>query len=161
MSGEFAEKSCPGLLWGREIEIGDTRRAIVVKEGNALHILIVDDEEIIADSLANILKDKGFAATAAYNGEQALELATTVEPDVLLSDVVMPGISGVELALRLIRLIPSCRIVLYSSIAVVTNLLKAPGATNYPFTLLAKPIHPDDLIAHLTALAGPIGLSVA
>jgi CheY-like chemotaxis protein len=123
----------------------------VVKEGKSLRVLIVDDEEIIADSLAHILKDKGFAATAVYNGEQALELATTVAPDVLLSDVVMPGISGVELALRLIGLLPSCRVVLYSSIAVVTNLLKAPGATNYPFTLLAKPIHPDDLISHLTA----------
>jgi DNA-binding NtrC family response regulator len=133
----------------------------VTKNGNALRILIVDDEEIIADSLANILKDKGFAATAAYNGEQALELAATVEPDVLLSDVVMPGISGVELALSLIRRLPSCRVVLYSSIAVVTNLLKAPGAANYPFTLLAKPIHPDDLIAHLTALVEPIRLSVA
>jgi DNA-binding NtrC family response regulator len=144
-----------------QIEIADTRGAIVTKNGNALRILIVDDEEIIADSLANILKDKGFAATAAYNGEQALELAATVEPDVLLSDVVMPGISGVELALSLIRRLPSCRVVLYSSIAVVTNLLKAPGAANYPFTLLAKPIHPDDLIAHLTALVEPIRLSVA
>jgi CheY-like chemotaxis protein len=123
----------------------------VVKKGKALRVLIVDDEKIIADSLAHILKDKGFAATAAYNGEQALELAATVAPDVLLSDVVMPGISGVELALRLIGLLPSCRIVLYSSIAVVTNLLKAPGATKYPFTLLAKPIHPDDLITHLVA----------
>jgi CheY-like chemotaxis protein len=132
----------------------------VVKEDKALRVLIVDDEEIIADSLANILKVKGFAATAAYNGEQALELATTVKPDVLLSDVVMPGISGVELALRLIGLLPSCRVVLYSSIAVVTNLLKASEATNYPFTLLAKPIHPDDLIARIMAL-GNVHLSVA
>ena len=122
----------------------------MAKEGKQLRILIVDDEKIIADSLASILKDKGFTATAAYNGEQALELATSVEPDVLLSDVVMPGISGVELALRLIRLLPSCRVVLYSSIGVVTNLLKAPGGANYPFKLLAKPIHPDDLIVHLT-----------
>lgn len=142
-------------------DIADTRGAIEVKVNKALRILIVDDEEIIADSLAHILKDKGFAATAAYDGEQALELATTVAPDVLLSDVVMPGIGGVELALRLIGLLPSCRVVLYSSIAVVTNLLKAPGAANYPFTLLAKPIHPDDLIAHLTALVEPIRLSVA
>jgi CheY-like chemotaxis protein len=123
----------------------------VAKESKVLRVLIVDDEEIIADSLASILKNKGFAATAAYNGEQALELASTVEPDVLLSDVVMPGISGTELAFRLIRMLPSCRVVLYSSIAVVTNLLKAPGATNYPFKLLAKPIHPDDLIPHLTS----------
>jgi CheY-like chemotaxis protein len=123
----------------------------VVKKGKALRVLIVDDEEIIANSLVNILIDKGFAATAAYNGDQALELATSVEPDVLLSDVVMPGISGVELASRLIGLLPSCRVVLYSSNAVVTNLLKAPGATNYPFKLLAKPIHPDELIAHLVS----------
>jgi CheY-like chemotaxis protein len=139
------------MIPGIKAEVADGRGAIVVKEGKALRILIVDDEEIIADSLANILKDKGFSTTAAYNGEHALELATAVEPDVLLSDVVMPGISGVELALRLIRLIPSCRVVLYSSVAVVTNLLKAPGATNYPFKLLAKPIHPDDLIPHLVA----------
>lgn len=121
----------------------------MAREGKALRILIVDDEQIIADSLASILKGKGFVPTAAYNGEHALELATAVEPDVVLSDVVMPGISGVELALRLMGLFPSCRVVLYSSIAVVTNLLKAPGAASYPFKLLAKPIHPDDLIPHL------------
>jgi len=141
----------PMPLAGYKIEIADTQGAVLAKKSKPLHILIVDDEEIIADSLAHILKDRGFAATAAYNGEQALELAETFEPDVLLSDVVMPGISGVELALRLIGLLPSCRVVLYSSIAVVTNLLKAPGATNYPFKLLAKPIHPDELIAHLMA----------
>jgi len=114
-------------------------------------VLVVDDEEIVADSLARILNEKGFAAKAAYSGEEALESASILKPDALISDVIMPGISGVELALRISRQFPSCRIVLFSALTVVANLLKASGAENCGFTLLAKPIHPDEVLACLAA----------
>jgi CheY-like chemotaxis protein len=117
--------------------------------GTPLRVLVVDDEEIVADSLARILNEKGFAARAAYSGEEALESASALQPDALVSDVIMPGINGVELAMQISRQFPSCRIVLFSALAVMSNLLKAAGAENYGFTLLPKPLHPDDLVAHL------------
>ena len=116
-----------------------------------LRVLVVDDEEIVADSLARILNEKGFAAKAAYSGEEALESASTLRPDVLISDVIMPGISGVELALRISRQFPSCRIVLFSALTVMSNLINAFGAENSGFTLLAKPVHPEELMACLAA----------
>lgn len=115
-----------------------------------MRILIVDDETVIADSLAEILRDKGFDATVAYNGEQALECASAQEPHILLSDVIMPGIPGTELATRIAAQFPRCRIVLYSSVAVVSNLLKRNGGSPYPFKLLAKPIHPEELLTYLS-----------
>jgi DNA-binding NtrC family response regulator len=115
-----------------------------------LRLLIVDDETLIADSLGQILRDKGFEVTVAYSGEQALECASAREPHILLSDVIMPGIPGNELAMRIAAQFPRCRIVLYSSVAVVTNLLQSNRGAPYPFKLLAKPIHPDELLTHLS-----------
>jgi CheY-like chemotaxis protein len=90
-----------------------------------LRVLIVDDEEIVADSLARILREKGFSAHAAYNGEDALESAASLMPDVLVSDVIMPGINGVELAVRISKQFPDCRVILFSALAVMRTLLKA------------------------------------
>src|ERR1700745_347609 len=62
-------------------------------------VFVVDDESLIADTLAEILNDSGdFDAIAIHGGERALELAQDTAPDILISDVVMPGIGGIELA---------------------------------------------------------------
>lgn len=114
-----------------------------------LRVLVVDDEQIVADSLARILNERGFSAKAAYSGEEALKSASALSPDALISDVIMPGINGFELAVHISRQFPSCRIVLFSALALMSNLLKASGAENCGFTLLAKPVHPDDLVACL------------
>ncbi len=121
----------------------------LVDRETPLRVLVVDDEEIVADSLTRILNEKGFLAKAAYSGEEALESAATLPPDALVSDVIMPGINGVELAVRISKQFPSCRIVLFSALTIMTNLLKASGAENCGFTLLPKPVHPDDLVAYL------------
>src|SRR5277367_3188811 len=75
-------------------------------------ILIVDDEAVIADTLAVILKQAGFTTMVAYNGQTALDIAKTVPPDLLLTDVVMPGMSGVDLAIGVRHDVPGCRILL-------------------------------------------------
>ena len=121
----------------------------MINTGLSLRVLIVDDEETVADSLARILNERGFAAKAVYSGEEALESAPSLQPDALISDVIMPGISGIELAMRISRQFPACRIVLFSALTMVSNLLKASGAEHCGFTLLAKPVHPDDLVACL------------
>lgn len=79
-----------------------------------LRVLIVDDEPVIADSLAYALGDFGYEATAAYNGQEALKSAAVLKPDVLISDVVMPGMNGIEAGIQIRRMLPSCRIILLS-----------------------------------------------
>ena len=56
---------------------------------------IADDEPIIADTLAIILNQAGFEARAVYSGEEALIMAKSFQPDLLISDVVMTGITGI------------------------------------------------------------------
>jgi CheY-like chemotaxis protein len=62
-------------------------------------IVVVDDEKRIADTLALILDSKGYSAEAAHDGESALEICRQRIPDLVLSDVVMPGMNGIELAI--------------------------------------------------------------
>ena len=69
-----------------------------------LRVLIVDDEPVIADSLAYALSDFGYDATAVYDGQEALKSAAALNPDVLISDVVMPGMNGIEAGIQIRRM---------------------------------------------------------
>ncbi|HET6205745.1 MAG TPA: response regulator [Terracidiphilus sp.] len=149
MVGEFQVSFWTSDCSVKPDDFSPSAEVTLTNPGKSLRILVVDDEEIVADSLARILNDKGFAAKAVYSGEDALESATNLKPDALISDVIMPGISGIELAMRISKQYPACRIVLFSALTMVSNLLKASGAENCGFTLLAKPVHPDDLVACL------------
>ena len=77
-------------------------------------ILVVDDESAIADTIAKILTLSGYAATAAYDGNSALEAALLSPPELLITDVVLPGMNGVELAITIKRVYPDCKILLFS-----------------------------------------------
>jgi len=111
-------------------------------------VLVVDDEPIITDTLVAILNHSGFAASAAYGGETALMMALSVPPALLLTDVVMPGMSGIELAIAVTKAVPDCKVLLFSGQAATHDLLKA--AEGYQFTLLQKPVHPQDLLAAMS-----------
>ena len=63
-----------------------------------LKVLVADDERLIVDTLAIILNQTGFEATAVYSGEEAIQTAKTLRPDVLISDVVMFGLNGIDAA---------------------------------------------------------------
>jgi CheY-like chemotaxis protein len=115
-------------------------------------VLIVDDEEAIADSLAEILNTFGYQSRACYNGEQAIEFAHQQCPDVVLSDVLMPGLDGVETALRIRELCPYARILLFSGQANVSeDFLHKAQEQGQEFELLAKPIHPEKLLRILSS----------
>ena len=115
-------------------------------------ILIVDDEKSIADTLAMIMQDAGYSARAAYNGAAALTLSREQAPDLVISDVLMPGMSGVDLAVTTKREFPSCRILLFSGQAASADMLRDARGRGYDFELLAKPIDPDELLQKLTAM---------
>ncbi len=65
------------------------------------HILIVDDEEHLADALAHNLQFEGFATTVAYDGEEGLRLARTIQFDLVILDIMMPRLDGLEVCKRL------------------------------------------------------------
>lgn len=64
-------------------------------------ILIADDEEFIVDLLATLLEDEDYRVLRAYDGEQALRAARRERPQLIITDIMMPRMSGTELATRL------------------------------------------------------------
>lgn len=112
-------------------------------------ILIVDDEVRLADTMTEILNMSGFCAFTAYEGETAVQLAEEIQPDILLTDVVMPGMNGVELAIAVRKMRPETVILLFSGQAGTIDLLEDARNAGYSFEVLQKPMHPVRLIEHL------------
>ena len=112
-------------------------------------VLVADDEPVIADTLAMILNQSGFEARAVYSGERALELAVTFAPEMLISDVIMGGLNGIDAAIRIQALLPGIKILLFSGQAATADLLEKARARGYEFEILAKPVHPQDLLKKL------------
>ena len=124
-----------------------------MKAANGTRVFVVDDEQVIALTLTTILKQSGFDATAFNSPIEALEKAREESPDLIISDVVMPGMSGVELAIQLQALCPNCKILLFSGQAATADLLSAARKSGHNFELLSKPIHPTDLLRSIQNLA--------
>ncbi|MGD0830347.1 MAG: response regulator [Terracidiphilus sp.] len=116
-------------------------------------IVVADDEQIIANTLAVILNKAGFDARAVYSGEKAIELVESFKPNMLISDVIMPGITGIETAIAVRKMLPSCKILLFSGQASTANLLEQARAQGYEFEILTKPVHPSDLLVRMHAVA--------
>lgn len=116
---------------------------------NKPKVLVADDERVIADTLAMILNQSGFQARAVYSGEKALELAPTFQPDMLISDVIMADLNGIDAAIQIRALLPSIKILLFSGQAATADLLERAHSQGYDFEILAKPVHPQDLLSKL------------
>jgi len=112
-------------------------------------VLVADDERVIADTLAMILNQSGFEARAVYSGEKALEIAPSFQPDMLISDVIMADLNGIDAAIRIRVLVPRIKILLFSGQAATADLLENARTKGYEFEILAKPVHPQDLLTKL------------
>lgn len=134
------------------VSLNDLPAAIPEKNTSAYRpvVMVVDDESIIADTLAEILNRSGYTAVAEYDGESALESALLMPPEMLITDVVLPGMSGIELAITVKRIFPDCKIILFSGQASTADLLAAARQDGHQFTLLNKPLHPQDLLVRVS-----------
>ena len=112
-------------------------------------VLVADDEQVIANTLAIILNQAGFEARAVYSGEKAIEAMDEFQPDMLISDVIMTGMTGIEAAIATRNKLPSCKILLFSGQAATADLLEKARVEGHEFEILAKPVHPTDLLAKL------------
>jgi DNA-binding response OmpR family regulator len=113
-------------------------------------VLIVDDECMIADTLSTILSQSGYACMVAYNAEGALDVVRLTPPQLLITDVVMPGESGIDLSVKVRALVPDCKVLLFSGSASTVDLLGDPKYSVHNFTLLSKPLHPRVLLSHIS-----------
>jgi CheY-like chemotaxis protein len=112
-------------------------------------VLVADDERVIADTLAMILNRSGFNARAVYSGEKAIELALVFKPEMIVCDVIMAELNGIDAVIQIRELFPKIKILLFSGQAATANLLDKARAKGYEFEILAKPVHPQDLLAKL------------
>lgn len=119
-------------------------------------VLVVDDERVIADTLSIILSKSGFSTLTAYDGANAFAIAREHTPDLLISDVMMPGITGIDLAIKVTQTIPGCKVLLFSGQAATVDLLEKARHAGHNFTTLTKPVHPTDMLKRISeCLAAP------
>jgi DNA-binding NtrC family response regulator len=118
-------------------------------------VLVVDDEKRIADTLIAILRLKDYQAEAAYNGPSGIEMYRRLQPALVISDVVMPGMNGIEMAIALQQEFSKCRVLLFSGQGATSEILERARSQGYDFEVLAKPVHPDHLLERVTQMIGP------
>jgi len=117
-------------------------------------VLVADDEKVIADTLKLILAGAGYDVAVAYDGIAALETAKEWSPDLFLSDVFMPGLSGIDAAIKVCEQLPDCKVLLVSGQAASQDLRREIQSKCHRFDVLSKPVHPKDLLDHIREILG-------
>ena len=120
-------------------------------KNGAKHVLVVDDEISIADSLTEILAGHGYKARAVYSGVDAFDYCHELCPDIVVADVVMPKLNGVDTVVAIREFCPEIRVLLFSGQAGTSDILARARAKGHEFELLPKPIHPDRLLKTLAS----------
>lgn len=115
-------------------------------------VFVVDDEEIIATTLAIILGGNGFEAVAFTHPLEALRAAEPRCPDILITDVAMPVLNGIDLAIQFKAIYPQCRVLLFSGALSTSARIEEARRKGFEFPILAKPVHPTELLAALRQL---------
>jgi DNA-binding response OmpR family regulator len=122
------------------------------QDGPAGRILVVEDDLVTARFVTQILRGHGFDVTQAADPVVALKLAATQPWDLVLTDVEMPGMTGLELLGALRRVAPDLAVIVMTAHA---SLDYAMGALrNSADEFLQKPVKPDHLLTIVTALVG-------
>lgn len=117
-------------------------------------ILVVDDEALVANALRRTLSAAGFDVHAVYSGATALEAVERLQPDLVLTDLNMNGMSGEALLVELKQRAPHIRRALISASFDADTL---PPASCAPCMVIAKPWAVDDLVQRLRDLLGVQG----
>ena len=121
-----------------------------VSQGGKKRVLLVDDEDRIVNVLALKLIVSGYQVVCANDGEKGLELARSANPDIMLLDIIMPGIDGLEV-LRRLRMFSDVPVIVLSAKERISEEVFALGANGF----MSKPFNPDDLISKVKALLQP------
>lgn len=122
-----------------------------MRQPEGRRIIVIDDEPSIADTLATIFRNSGYNAEAYYDGQSALDACMAGAPDLLVSDVTMPGLTGLDLAILVKELCPSCKVLLFSGLSTSFDLVERAKRQGHYFEILEKPIAPALLLEKVAA----------
>ena len=115
-------------------------------------ILIVDDEISICETLALIFRMQHYEVRMAYSAESAIETLAEWRPDLVILDVMLPGMNGIDLAIVVKANYTSCQVILFSGHANTARLLEEAGSKGHQFEVLSKPVHPSVMLERASAL---------
>jgi CheY-like chemotaxis protein len=116
-------------------------------------IVVVDDDRLVADTLALIFVKNGFDARAAYSADQALETARAFHPNLLLCDVTMPGRDGLALVCDMNREFPACRVIVLTGFYEnLKNVREQSNKLARPVSILTKPCQPTELLREAASM---------
>jgi DNA-binding response OmpR family regulator len=121
--------------------------------------LVVDDEHPIADTLTLILERAGYYCTSAYCATEALVALATMRPDLIISDVMMPGMNGIDFAIQADKLHSGIQVLLISGHAGTQDIAEMARLDGLSIELLAKPILPDELLSRIAAMLDGVSIS--
>ena len=124
-----------------------------------LHVLIVDDEQDIREGSERILTRMGFTVSKAPNGQEALDIFPTLKPAIVLLDLKMPGMDGMEVLERLKKIDPAIIVIVITGYATVETAIQAMKQGAYDF--IPKPFEPDQLRLIINRAAEKIRLERA
>lgn len=115
-------------------------------------ILVVDGERSIAEATAMVLESQGYCALALCSAADALAVLSTIDVSVIVSDVNMPQIDGVDLAMKARELCPRTGILLMSGSETSETIGKRLGCEECPFEVLAKPFGTQQLVEKINSI---------
>jgi DNA-binding NtrC family response regulator len=114
-------------------------------------VLVVDDDVRVADSLVKILITTGHEAVAAYSAEAAMKIAEKLNPEAVITDVVMGPVSGIELTNHIREHYPGCRVLLFSGYASTRAFTEAFLTRGSSVKFLPKPVNPNLILEFLAS----------
>ncbi len=117
---------------------------IMAKKRKGYNILLVDDEESIRSTLGSVLRDEGFRVSTASDGDTCLDLIRDTEPDLVLLDIWMPGMDGIEALTRIKQNWPELPVVMISGHGTVESAVKATKLGAFDF--IEKPLSIDKVV---------------
>ncbi|MGA8729001.1 MAG: response regulator [Terracidiphilus sp.] len=125
-----------------------------MKHGESVQsrILVVDDNQVIALTLGAILEEAGYEVASAFSGEEAIERAEAFLPKLLLSDISMRPMNGIEAAVQITAKLPDCRVLFLSGNPSIADCSEAPPPERLVYSFLSKPTPVPDLLSAIACM---------
>ena len=118
-------------------------------------ILVVDDERTIAVTLAAILEEEGYVVESAFSGEEAVGKAASFDPDLLITDLIMGAMNGMEAAARITAMLPDCRVLFFSGTGSFDELSHM-APKRLVFSFARKPTPVPDLLSAIAYIVSAV-----